>query len=101
MFDFINRPHGSSSNPLTASSRLLPSSTGSSWKRPLSSAASSVSSRRALVTEAEQEPEAEVDEVCETTAVEEEISEEPPALEEYLLNVLAEVFAAELKEAEE
>eukprot|EP00435_Cladocopium_sp_Y103_P059697 s1252_g21.t1 len=46
------------------------------------------------------EPEAEVDEVYEITAADEPISEEPPALEEYLLNE-AEVFAAELKDAEE
>ena len=77
----------------------MPSSTGSSWKRPLSSAASSVSSRRALVTEVEQEPEAEADEVCKTTAVDEDAPEDPPALEEYLLNE-AEVSAAELKDAQ-
>ena len=99
MFDF-NRSEGSSSTPSTASSRFMPSSTGSSWKRPLSSAASSVSSRRALVTEVEQEPEAEADEVCKTTAVDEDAPEDPPALEEYLLNE-AEVSAAELKDAEE
>ena len=78
----------------------MPSSTGSSWKRPLSSAASSVSSRRALVTEVEQEPEAEVDEACETIAVDEDAPEDFPAFEEYLLNE-AEVLASELKDAEE
>ena len=98
MFDF-NRSGGVSSATSTAPSRSLPSSSGSSWKRPMSAAASSVGYRRALVTEAEQEPEAEVDEVYETAA-EEPVAEDAPALEEYLMNE-AEVFAAELKDAEE
>ena len=52
------------------------------------------------MTEVEQEPEAEADEVCKTIAVDEDAPEDPPALEEYLLNE-AEVSAAELKDAEE
>ena len=52
------------------------------------------------MTEVEQEPEAEVDEACETTAVDEDAPEDFPAFEEYLLNE-AEVLASELKDAEE